>query len=312
METSICHVSNDSQSIKQRRSAAARLIVAIAGTAAALRWTPLGFTGSSLLRSSRLQHKAIDDGATQTDTGSSLSYKDAEYWERRYSTGDKGANEDKIDDRGVGWLCAYEGPVQETLQAVTRGDRGKVLLNIGCGVDRFSEDVYADGYTNLLSSDISQTAISEMASKTAATMPMAKWFVDDALQMSVPSQSVDVVLDKGTLDAILIRADPFATAARMLREVQRVLKVGGVYMLLTHGRGDPDSWRLPLLAMPHLSMNVAKTPDLGGYFIFVCTKLEEPDASAEAVNWAQAQAWADEQDRQDLELEMNAIDEVGQ
>eukprot|EP00930_Biecheleria_cincta_P081553 TRINITY_DN70655_c0_g1_i1.p1 TRINITY_DN70655_c0_g1~~TRINITY_DN70655_c0_g1_i1.p1 ORF type:complete len:168 (-),score=30.43 TRINITY_DN70655_c0_g1_i1:54-509(-) len=151
-----------------------------------------------------------------------------------------------------------------------------------------------------------------MASKTAATTPMAKWFVDDALQMTVPSQSVDVVLDKGTLDAVLIRSDPFATAARMLREVQRVLKVGGVYMLLTHGRGDPDTWRLPLLAMPHLSMNVAKTPDLGGYFIFLCTKLEQPDAHTEEANWARAQAWADEQDRLDHEVEMNNIDEVGQ
>ena len=33
--------------------------------------------------------------------------------------------------------------------------------------------------------------------------------------------------------------------------------------------GDPDTWRLPLLAMPHLAFNIAKTPDMGGYFIFV-------------------------------------------
>ncbi|CAE8583539.1 unnamed protein product, partial [Polarella glacialis] len=174
-----------------------------------------------------------------------LSYKDVDYWESRYRTGDKGANPDHIDDRGVGWLCTYDGPVMQTLNAITGEDKSKTLLNIGCGMDRLSEDVYADGYTNLLSSDISPSAIGEMAAKTAATMPAAKWFVDDVLGMTVASQSVDVVLDKGTMDALLIRPNPFANAAQMLREVQRVLKVGGTYLLITHGRGDPDTWRLP-------------------------------------------------------------------
>ena len=32
--------------------------------------------------------------------------------------------------------------------------------------------------------------------------------------------------------------------------------------------GDPDTWRLPVLTQPHLSFNIAKTPDMGGYYIF--------------------------------------------
>eukprot|EP00913_Durusdinium_trenchii_P009922 g9313.t1 len=85
---------------------------------------------------------------------------------------------------------------QETLQAITAGDRSKVILNVGCGLDRLSPEIYADGYTNLLSSDISAHAIAEMQKSTAEDMPMAKWLVDDIMDMSVPSESVDIVVDK--------------------------------------------------------------------------------------------------------------------
>lgn len=241
---------------------------------------------------------------------STLSYGDATYWDRRYSTGDKGIAKDDIDDRGLGWLCEYAGPVQQTLNAITGGDKAKTILNVGCGIDRFSEEVYKDGFTNLLCSDIAPSAIQEMSTRTASTMPLAKWFVDDATDMSVPSESIDVLLDKGTLDSVLILQSPFSNAARMLREVQRVLRPGGVYLLITHGRGDPDTWRLPLLALPHLNFNVAKTPDLGGYYLFVCTKLGDvvdPDAK-----WAEAEAWASKRDLEDREAELDAIDDIGQ
>lgn len=241
-----------------------------------------------------------------------LSYQNKEYWERRYSTGDKGAHSDIIDDRGVGWLCTYAGPVQETLNAITGGDRSKVVLNIGCGMDQLSPDIYKDGYTNLLSSDISQHAISEMQEKTAEEMPLAKWFVDDVTKMTLPDESVDIVVDKGTLDAVLIQSEPFLSAARMLKEVQRVLKEGGIYFLITHGRGDPDTWRIPVLTLPHLAFNIAKTPDMGGYFIFVCTKLAQPGAAVAATKWSEAEAWAKQRDEEDLEAEYAAVDEIGQ
>ncbi|CAJ1359354.1 unnamed protein product [Effrenium voratum] len=240
-----------------------------------------------------------------------LTYQDEEYWEQRYKTGDKGARQDKIDDRGQGWLCPYEGPLQETLHAVTANDRSKLILNIGCGLDRLSPDIYADGYTNLLSTDISPHAVEEMQRVTKEEMPSARWMVDDIMQMGLDSESVDVIVDKGTLDALLIQQGPFSCAAKALYEIQRVLKVGGIYLLVTHGRGDPETWRLPLLSMPHLSFNLAKTPDMGGYYIFVCTKLPQEEAKAQA-GWEEAQRWARQRDEEDQEVEFAAIDEVGQ
>ena len=54
-----------------------------------------------------------------------------------------------------------------------------MILNIGCGMDRLSSEIYADGYTKLISSDISPHAIQEMQEKTAAEMPNAKWCLSD-------------------------------------------------------------------------------------------------------------------------------------
>jgi len=220
------------------------------------------------------------------------------YWERRYSTRDKGDSQDDVDDRGAGWLCQYAGPLQQTLVSVTREDRTRRILNLGCGVDRLSEDVYADGFRNLVSVDIAPAAVKEMQSRTADTMPDAKWMVDDALGMDLASQSVDVVVDKGTLDGILALSAPFTSAMQVLGEVQRVLKVEGSYLLAISSAGNSEAQLLPLLALPHLSMNVQRTPDLGGYFLFVCTKLEEMAPDMYSAKFNEAKVWAEDRDRE--------------
>lgn len=242
-----------------------------------------------------------------------MTYQDARYWEERYSSGGKLGSPDQIDDRGRGWLCEYAGPLRETFLAITAEDRSKRILNLGCGLDRLSEDIYADGYKNLISTDVAKSAIEEMSAKTKVFMPEAEWAVDNAMEMTaVPTASVDVIVDKGTLDAILILDSPFMNAARMLKEVHRVLKPGGVYLMATHGRGDPEAWRLPLLSMPHLNMNIAKTPDLGGYYLFVCTKLGDAAPEAAAAQWEAARLWAEERDEQDRVAEFEMVEEMGQ
>lgn len=234
------------------------------------------------------------------------------YWERRYSTRDKGDSQDDVDDRGAGWLCQYAGPLQQTLVSVTREDRTRRILNLGCGVDRLSEDVYADGFRNLVSVDIAPAAVKEMQSRTADTMPDAKWMVDDALGMDLASQSVDVVVDKGTLDGILSLAAPFTSAMQVLGEVQRVLKVEGSYLLAISSAGNSEAQLLPLLALPHLSMNVQRTPDLGGYFLFVCTKLEEMAPDMYSAKFNEAKVWAEDRDREHQAREWAEVEVIGQ
>ena len=45
----------------------------------------------------------------------------------------------------------------------------------------------------------------------------------------------DLVIDKGTLDALLCGDYSFLKAAFMLKEVQRVLKINGIYLAISYG-----------------------------------------------------------------------------
>merc|ERR1712137_669790 len=101
-----------------------------------------------------------------------------------------------------------------------------------------------------------------------------------------------------------------ASAMKMLAEVQRVLRVGGSYLLATSARGNPEAQLLPLLALPHLSLNVQKTPDLGGYFLFVCTKLEEVDPEVYTAKANEAKLWAADKDREHQTREWGEVEEI--
>ncbi|KAJ0039230.1 hypothetical protein Pint_23873 [Pistacia integerrima] len=48
-----------------------------------------------------------------------------------------------------------------------------------------------------------------------------------------PDDSFDSVIDKGTLDSLMCGSDAPISAAQMLGEVSRLLKPGGIYMLVT-------------------------------------------------------------------------------
>lgn len=60
----------------------------------------------------------------------------------------------------------------------------------------------------------------------------------DALKMEFGPSHFDVVIDKSTIDAILCGEFSFYNTAQMLNEVQRVLKVGGVYFVVSYGKPE--------------------------------------------------------------------------
>ena len=70
---------------------------------------------------------------------------------------------------------------------------------IGCGNSNFSSDLYDDGYTNITSNDFSELVVNEMKSKRADM----RWDVMDMTNMTYTAGSMDVILDKGALDALM-------------------------------------------------------------------------------------------------------------
>ena len=62
-----------------------------------------------------------------------------------------------------------------------------------------------------------------------------------------------MVIDKATLDTLICGENPYLTVARYLKEVQRVLRVGGKYLLITTG---DKTKRMMHLKRSHLKFDV--------------------------------------------------------
>ncbi|KAK6933920.1 Methyltransferase type 11 [Dillenia turbinata] len=168
------------------------------------------------------------------------NYGDASYWDARY-----------VQEGGsFDWYQRYADIrpfIRKYFPTTSR------LLMVGCGNAVMSEDMVVDGYEEIVNIDISLVAI-EMMRKKYEHIPQLKCILSEALidiQMDVrdmsffPDDSFDGVIDKGTLDSLMCGTDAPISASRMLGEVSRLLKPGGIYMLITYG--DPK------VRMPHLN-----------------------------------------------------------
>ena len=56
--------------------------------------------------------------------------------------------------------------------------------------------------------------------------------------MTYPDESFEVAIDKSTLDAILCGKNSYCNAVLLLKEAQRVLTVGGYYIVISYGLPD--------------------------------------------------------------------------
>jgi len=74
---------------------------------------------------------------------------------------------------------------------------------LGCGNSLLSRDMYLDGYRNIVNLDFSRVVIEKMAEKYAGFEGMS-WVCMDMLNMEFPIECFDVVLEKGTIDALLV------------------------------------------------------------------------------------------------------------
>ena len=75
-----------------------------------------------------------------------------------------------------------------------------------------------------------------MQERNAELRPEMQFLVMDITDMSaLESNSFDLAIDKSTMDALLCGDDASFKVAALLKESQRVLKVGGVYFAISYG-----------------------------------------------------------------------------
>lgn len=107
------------------------------------------------------------------------------------------------------------------------------ILVPGCGSSRLSEYVYDAGFRDVTNIDFSKVAVSDMLRRHVRSRPEMKWRVMDMTQMQFTDEFFDVILDKGGLDALMEPEHGIKLGSKYLKEVKRVLKVGGKFLCLT-------------------------------------------------------------------------------
>lgn len=199
-------------------------------------------------------------------------YGKSEYWDERYQ-----ANDTTFD-----WYVAYE-PLKETLAPLLNPSL-KILV-VGCGNSRFSAQLYEAGMHRITNVDISEVCITQMKARYKELDQM-EWLVRDCTKLDFPDASFDLVIDKGTTDAVLCGANSFHNLYLMNKHIARVLKKGGHFVVITYGHPDTrvDHFRRKRLCWEVDHKAVEKpvfssdASQASNYHVYIMTKGEEVDA----------------------------------
>ncbi|XP_067388574.1 eEF1A lysine and N-terminal methyltransferase isoform X1 [Emydura macquarii macquarii] len=154
---------------------------------------------------------------------SAREFGSALYWERFFQ---------QRGPRAFEWYGGYT-QLCTALHKYVR-PRDKVLV-VGCGNSELSEQMYDVGYQDIVNVDISEVVINQMRERNAQKRPKMSYLLMDMLQMDFQDAQFQVVLDKGTLDAILVDEEEatLERVNRMFAEIGRVLQVGGRYLCIS-------------------------------------------------------------------------------
>lgn len=108
------------------------------------------------------------------------------------------------------------------------------MLNLGSGNSPMSYDMLSDGVQHIYNVDISPTVTEQMRERYASDSRL-EWFTMDACQLSFENDMFDVVIEKGTIDALSCNSSANDLISQLLHEAMRVLKPGGVFISISFG-----------------------------------------------------------------------------
>ncbi|CAK8694463.1 EEF1A lysine methyltransferase 4-like [Clavelina lepadiformis] len=222
-------------------------------------------------------------------TKCNLKYEKQAYWDERYKT-------EEVYD----WFKSYSDFKHFIKPLVNVHDR---ILMLGCGNSPFSYHMYEDGFTNITNVDYSPICIESMSNRYKHCIDM-KWIVMDIRQLHFKDGEFDAVIEKGTIDAMLVgQKDPWHLSDEnykcmdtILSHVSRVLSPSGKFISLTFAQ---PHFRKELYCRSKFGWNIETCPlNNGGgcieYFMYVMVKnkqLSESDKQKEMEYLEKRQKW---------------------
>ena len=110
---------------------------------------------------------------------------------------------------------------------------GQVLLT------KFAEDLYIDDIKDVTNIDFSENAIKIMVEYYQEQQVEMNYKKMDVCEMTeFADKTFDVVFDKALLDAMLCGENALITVEKMMKEVYRVLKDEGYYIIISNTNED--------------------------------------------------------------------------
>lgn len=193
----------------------------------------------TLLRTTGLTDEEIESQAK------SFTYSNPRYWDEYYK---KTGEEERFDwygDWDTSIAPVSVTPPSDPSNSIEASSLGELLrpflvadaniLMLGCGNSDLSLQMYRNGFENLTNIDISHTLIQSLRNRLQKEMPRAQWLYMNASAMEFESSSFDVIVDKGTLDAI--------EGNRPLLDMavlgsHKILRPGGLFLSVTFNSGE--------------------------------------------------------------------------
>jgi len=173
----------------------------------------------------------------------SRDYGSLSYWEDRY--GNKNCNEEEQTDE---WCYDYEqmAPLLEDIRNLL-DSKDTLIVDLGCGVSELVFDLRNDAWeSNILGLDYSMNAVDLMRRKSEEKKSKRIKFEQcDILNLDkqLQTESVDLFIDKMTLDTILhLPGDEGPqNVSVVLAHVANCLKFGGHFVLVSQMSIEADT-----------------------------------------------------------------------
>ncbi|CAL1714250.1 unnamed protein product [Somion occarium] len=196
-------------------------------------------------------------------------YGTKEYWDERYS---QESEEDSFD-----WFKTY-ADIADIIRELVPDKNARILM-LGCGNSTLSEEMYDDGYKNIVNTDYSDILIKKMRHKHQQLRPEMQWLEMDVRDLKFESGSFDFALDKGTMDAMMTTKgdvwdpseDVVESCNKEVDEVLRVIRNGGIFLYLTFGQ---PHFRKRYLTRPGTTLEIRQLGEAFHYYLYIVRRRE--------------------------------------
>lgn len=168
------------------------------------------------------KHVTIESIITNLFMSLFEDYGSSEYWEDRYS---------KSPSEQYEWFMSWDH-ISPHIREFCNGGR---VLNLGAGDSPMSFDMLKEGFDEVVSTDISECVIDKMKSMYGDEKRL-KWVLSDCKNMKeFKDDEFDLVIDKGTLDALYCGINAKQSVIISIEEIKRVLKKNSFFIDISFG-----------------------------------------------------------------------------